>query len=129
MNKQTRIQVYDKFSGHCAYCGCKLRYEDMHVDHIVPVRRWDTQASLDRRSFGTIIKGKDEMSNYYPSCRACNVRKGTLSIEDFRTELEECHSRMMKASANYRQLVRYGQIKLINAGKVTFYFENYENNR
>lgn len=29
----------------------------------------------------------------------------------------------IKTNANYRQLMRFGQIELINDGKITFYFE------
>ena len=37
--KQTRLTVYNKCNGHCAYCGCKLEYKDMQVDHITAVGR------------------------------------------------------------------------------------------
>lgn len=33
--KDVRKQVYEKYNGHCAYCGCKLDYKDMQVDHVV----------------------------------------------------------------------------------------------
>lgn len=29
-----REEVYSKYNGHCAYCGCRLEYKDMQVDHI-----------------------------------------------------------------------------------------------
>lgn len=32
--KAIRQQVYEKFGGHCAYCGAPLAYRDMQVDHI-----------------------------------------------------------------------------------------------
>ena len=32
-NKQ-RMAVYNKFDGHCAYCGCEIDISDMQVDHI-----------------------------------------------------------------------------------------------
>ena len=35
--KKIRQQVYDKYNGRCAYCGCKLEYKDMQVDHIESV--------------------------------------------------------------------------------------------
>lgn len=34
--KHIRQKVYEKYDGHCAYCGCKLEYKDMQVDHINP---------------------------------------------------------------------------------------------
>lgn len=39
MNVRTRMLVYDKYGGRCAYCGRELRPDEMQVDHIVPVWR------------------------------------------------------------------------------------------
>ena len=115
MDKKVRQQVLDKYYGHCAYCGCQLTMKTLQVDHIKPILRgWE---------FADEQRGEDDIDNYFPSCAPCNRRKGTESVEGFRHELEMCHQRMMNTNANYRQLVRYGQIKLINDGKVEFYFE------
>lgn len=37
MKKDIRKQIYDKYQGHCAYCGCELEYKDMQIDHITPI--------------------------------------------------------------------------------------------
>lgn len=29
ISKKTRLAVYEKYDGHCAYCGREIRYEDM----------------------------------------------------------------------------------------------------
>ena len=36
MNKKQREQIYKKYNGRCAYCGEKIEYKDMQVDHIKP---------------------------------------------------------------------------------------------
>jgi len=36
VSKAMRQNVYNKYNGHCAYCGCHINYKDMQVDHIVP---------------------------------------------------------------------------------------------
>ena len=36
ISKKTREIVYNKYNGHCAYCGCEIEMKDMQVDHIVP---------------------------------------------------------------------------------------------
>ncbi len=38
MTKAKRFQVYNKYGGRCAYCGKKIEYKDMQVDHIDPQR-------------------------------------------------------------------------------------------
>jgi DNA-directed RNA polymerase subunit RPC12/RpoP len=118
-----RKLIYNKFDGHCAYCGKKILYKEMQVDHIVPIHRGSSDKEVKAYKEGIDIRGTDENENLNPSCRACNIRKSNMSIEDFRKELEMCHERMMRDNANYRQMFRYGQIKLINNGKITFYFE------
>ena len=34
LTKSQRQHVYEKYNGHCAYCGCELDIKDMQVDHI-----------------------------------------------------------------------------------------------
>ena len=41
--KKIRQIVYDKYNGHCAYCGCELEYKDMQIDH------WTDYRSEGRR--------------------------------------------------------------------------------
>lgn len=40
ISKKKRMIVYEKYDGHCAYCGEKIAYEDMQVDHFIPCRAW-----------------------------------------------------------------------------------------
>jgi 5-methylcytosine-specific restriction endonuclease McrA len=49
MNMTTRRLVYDKYGGRCAYCGKELRFEDMQVDHIVPVWRGRDHETLSKQ--------------------------------------------------------------------------------
>lgn len=114
MNRKTRQLVYEKFNGHCAYCGCELEMKDMQVDHIKPLCRGYSIQLLSRI-------GKDEMENYNPSCRACNFRKGMLTIDEFRAELQKGVERLEK-DFTFRMMVKYNQIKE-NVSPITFYFE------
>ena len=118
MKKDIRKQIYDKYQGHCAYCGCELEYKDMQIDHITPIFH-----NIKGKNPYGVIQGTDDIENYNPSCRACNNRKSSFSIEAFRNELEKTHERMLRDNANYRQMIRYGQIKLINEGKIKFFYE------
>ncbi len=110
--KDVRQQVYQKYNGHCAYCGCELEYKDMQVDHIesVYVSEYD----------GRLVN--DNMENYNPSCRSCNFYKSTSSIEAFRKNIEESLARNLRNNFNYRMLIKYGLIKE-DFKPVKFYFE------
>lgn len=110
--KKIREQVYQKFKGHCAYCGCELEYKDMQVDHINSVYR-----SM------IMNQGVDEsLENYMPACRACNFYKGTYDLESFRDNLSTRLYRNLAKNFNYKLLLKYGLIKE-NIHKVKFYFE------
>ena len=37
ISKAMRQKVYDKYDGHCAYCGRKIKMREMQVDHIIPI--------------------------------------------------------------------------------------------
>lgn len=104
--KKTRLAIYAKCQGHCAYCGCELEYKDMQVEHVVPLH----------------IGGTDTPENMLPSCRSCNYYKSTLGIEDFREWLGGLHNRMLRDSVNYRTLTRFGLIAK-NTAPIVFYFE------
>lgn len=108
--KIIREQVYKKYDGHCAYCGCKLEYKDMQVDHLVPLY-WHN--------------GKDDISNYMPACRMCNFYKSTCTLEKFRENLSTIHNRLDR-NFTYRISKRYGRVVEYN-NPIVFYFEK-ENN-
>lgn len=74
ISKLERRKVYKKYKGKCAYCGCNVSINGggdtfkMHVDHIVP------------RAHG----GADNVRNYNPSCKPCNILKRDYTIEKFK---------------------------------------------
>lgn len=110
--KNKREIVYGKYNGHCAYCGCELRIEDMQIDHINPKYR-------------SIIKGKaidDSLDNLNPSCRQCNFYKGANDIEEYRERIKTQLQRTCVEHFQARLAMKYGIIthKEWN-GK--FYFE------
>ena len=80
MTKSQREAVYERYHGHCAYCGKPIRYKDMQVDHIIPRRKG----------------GRDEMSNYNPACRRCNHYKDSLGLEQFRGLIRTLPERLRK---------------------------------
>lgn len=104
--KATRLKVYEKYNGHCAYCGCDLALKDMQVDHIQSVYWYN---------------GANDIENYNPACRMCNFYKSTMTIEDFRKQLGKILSRLEKVFI-FRLAKKYGLIREIKE-PVIFYFE------
>lgn len=116
ISKKLREQVYQKYNGHCAYCGCELKIKDMQVDHILSVARakW-IKDELDLNN----------IDNLMPSCRSCNYYKDTCSIETFRKNLSTLMERVRKQYI-FRLAEKYGMVQEMNwDGK--FYFEKVNN--
>ena len=103
--KKIRQQVYDKCGGHCAYCGKEIAYKDMQVDHVHP----------------QYLGGTDDIDNLLPSCRACNFRKDTHSLEAFRVQIREQCDTLCK-TFQARMSLAYGLIERIDK-PIVFYFE------
>lgn len=66
LTKPERMKILKKTNGHCAYCGCKIEYNEMQIDHVVPIRNG----------------GKDSEENMLPACRSCN-HQGSVQSFDF----------------------------------------------
>lgn len=127
MGKKYRQVVFEKYGGRCAYCGCEL-LKGWHVDHINPIRRNESDAGIARfNQFRKvpITRGENDISNYNPACRQCNIWKSTYSIEHFRKEVSEQISRLNNYSANYRNAKRYGLV-VEHDTPVVFYFESFK---
>lgn len=112
LSKPERLEVYQKMNGHCAYCGCDLKFEDMQVDHVVPLNGYSQQ-------------GADTLDNMLPACRSCNHYKSRMPLELFRKMLEKMPDTLMRDSVTYKNAVRYGLV-IQNWHPVVFYFEKNE---
>lgn len=104
--KKIRIKVYEKYNGHCAYCGCEIELGEMQVDHVKSLYWHD---------------GADELSNYMPACRACNFYKSTFPLEEFRENIKTIPERLEKGFI-YRLSKAYGIVHETDK-PVEFYFE------
>lgn len=107
-SKAVRQVVYEKYGGRCAYCGRKIAYKDMQVDHFIAKRAWTES-------------GTDDLSNLMPSCRMCNHYKRANSLETFRIYIREI-PRKLHQNYIYKVGVVYGNI-IENEKPIEFYFE------
>ena len=116
ISKKKRIQVYEKYQGHCAYCGCELEYKDMQVDHIKSVylhNDYNDDMTEDELY---------DISNLMPACRMCNFYKSEGDIEQLRNRLSDELIRNMRKPFDYRLALKYGLIQE-NIHPIIFYFE------
>lgn len=104
-----RRTIYDKMGGRCAYCGEALAYEDMQVDHVMPLRGFDDGSG-------------DVLDNMLPACRSCNHYKRGNTLEGWRKMLEATPTTLERDCYTYRQAVRFGMVTP-TPRKVIFYFE------
>lgn len=110
ISKKTRLAVYEKYEGKCAYCGKDLLgIKNMQVDHIWPVRRYER------------FKDVHAFENLNPSCRRCNHYKSVLNLEEFRGILMTLHERASNYSMN-KVAADYGIVS-IKAWDGVFHFE------
>ena len=125
--KQQRIEIYSKFKGKCAYCGCEIQLKDMQVDHIIPQTQFiaDIKNKFQIPEFLEHLKPTDcnHIDNLFPACRVCNNWKSAHSLKRFRSELSEQVKRLNSYSSNYRIAKKYGQISEI-VSPIRFFFEN-----
>ena len=114
-----RKVVYEKYNGKCAYCGTKLQYKEMQVDHITP--KYRNTSHKEVASWG-LLKGTNNIENLNPSCRSCNSSKSTFTIEKWRKELALKEMRLMRDNSTYRILKRFEVVKVVK-NEILFHFE------
>jgi len=114
--KEKRIEVWNKYNHHCAYCGCQLKYKDMQIDHIDSIYvhcEYKKEKTLDEIN---------EINNLMPTCRQCNFYKSTFDIETFRDRLTNVMLKNLQKNFSYRLALKYGLIEE-NIKPIKFYFE------
>ena len=62
-----RKMIYHKAEGRCQLCGCKITYDEMSLDHIVPLA----------------MGGEDSFENLQATCEPCNSHKKALLPEAY----------------------------------------------
>lgn len=116
MKIDDRQKVFEKYGGRCAYCGRKIEYKDMQVDHMTP-----QIAYKDGKAEGN----KDEIANLMPACRRCNHYKRSNTLESFREMISKIPFKLARDSYIYRVGMAYGFYD-DKSREIKFYFERCE---
>jgi hypothetical protein len=101
--------IYDKFGGHCAYCGEKLTMDSMRVDMVMGVTGYE-----DNR-----------IENLFPVCVTCRIIKGGRSLVWFRGYIKRLYDHIHK-DRKIRLAVRLGFLHYEPLGAPgAFFYELY----
>lgn len=84
----SRNKLLEVCSGRCAYCGKKINLFNMQVDYVLPIQ----------------LGGTKTTDNALPACRECKEKKGSGSLEGFRTLLS------LRTGKALGFILRYGGI-------------------
>jgi 5-methylcytosine-specific restriction endonuclease McrA len=108
---EVKEYLLDKWERKCAYCG-KIDVP-LEVEHIVPKSR----------------DGTDRVSNLTISCRACNLKKGSKTAEEFNfTIVQQKAKKPLKATACLNS-IRWRIVKQLNAQYTYGYVTKYHRNK
>lgn len=114
LTKKQRLELFAKYAGKCAYCGCELGTR-WHADHFEPVIRLPDGRVAEQ-------PGNHAIENMMPACAPCNISKGRQTLEGWRLWLAGHVSSLNSYTPIYRIAKAYGLI--VETGKpVVFHFE------
>lgn len=122
--KSDREIIFNKYQGHCAYCGCELE-KGWHVDELIPVKR---NYTYNRSKSKFVTDGTCEhpenfnIDNQMPACASCNINKHSMSLEEFRNLIQGFMKHLNEVSTQYKIAKRYGLV-IEDIKPITFYFE------
>ena len=111
--KEERLTIFNKYNGHCAYCGREIKLNGFEVDHFEALRRNDEWG------------GSDDIENKIPACMPCNRSKATFTIEVWREQLQNKIKSLNRDSATYRAAKRFGLVYETGA-VIQFYYERFK---
>ena len=151
-SKKDRQIIYDKFGGHCSYCGCELQ-KGWHVDELLPIRR--NRKLLKAGFYHKITKEikptshramndpdyeykysrwvadgcehpeRLNIDNQMPSCPSCNINKHSMSLEEFRSLVSGFMKHLNEVNTQYKVAKRFGLVQETK-NEVVFYFEKFK---
>ena len=115
LSQAERKAVYDKYNGHCAYCGCDIPFKGFNVNHLHCLRNYEYTEEFT----GIDVHSID---NLMPACGSCNRYKATMDLETFRKQLQKIPDRLQRDVCIYNIALRYKMVQE-NRKPIKFYFE------
>lgn len=122
--KALRQQVYNKYNGHCAYCGKEIKMSEMQVDHATAfAQQWYAKKEkCDEVKQMIADDSINNIDNLMPACRACNFYKGINDIDGLRRRILTDLEHTCRSTFQTRLAMQYGMIEY-KPWDGKFYFE------
>ncbi|MGP5436578.1 HNH endonuclease [Psychrobacter alimentarius] len=127
LTKAQRAELKQLYGGHCSYCGESLG-EKWDADHYFSIRRNWIRVNGKQVFTDCENPENDCIENMKPSCKPCNLDKGSLHPEDWREMIVNKIVCLNRDSATYQKAKRFGLVVETNI-EVVFYFEKYNEER
>jgi hypothetical protein len=128
-----RKEMRNKYNGCCAYCGEPIKGKG-ETDHVNPI--WRGREDDDyviivedgRNMLCRIgdIRGEDTEDNKVYTCKRCNMAKSTMTVEQFRQDIQDTADKLRSKKAQYRLIEDYGVIER-TGNEIVFHFEKFDN--
>ena len=80
----SRLNIIYRDDMRCQYCGGRFTMDQLTVDHVIPLSRWDSIPPNKKPM------NSNSWENQVCACKICNARKGNKL-------LEECHFSLLKS--------------------------------
>jgi 5-methylcytosine-specific restriction endonuclease McrA len=107
----SRLNIIYRDDMHCQYCGRQFAMNDLTVDHIIPVSRWD---EIDEENKP---EHPNSWENQVCACKTCNALKGSRLIGEcnlrlFRIPVEPKYMPYLVISRDKAD--KYGWLEFLN---------------
>lgn len=125
ISKKIREKVYNKYDGHCAYCGKEIEYKEMQVDHLEPQIDYRHNVIGKDLNGDPIFADPDRLENLMPACRRCNHYKRAHALNFYRGMIDTIHERIRSSNYIIKVAEDYGLLEFKEFDGL-FYFEKHE---
>ncbi|GAB2550057.1 HNH endonuclease [Spirosoma aerophilum] len=94
ISPKRRLALYEAMNGRCGYCGQKVEFSKMQIDHMMPQSSPSLSTVLVN---GKKVNRTHHDENLMPACGGCNHYKRAATVEGFRRMILTLHERLAKS--------------------------------
>ena len=91
-----RKMIYNKAEGRCQLCGCKITYDEMTLDHIIPFA----------------MGGEDSLENLQATCEPCSSHKNALLPEAYFDKVNRTFVFQMNKKYSHNLLWKLSKLRI-----------------